>query len=365
VASNPGRPDGKGRQRATITDVAKLAGVSLQSVSNVLNDRTQGRMTPTTQARIWDAMRKLDYHPDARAARLRRRRAQAIAVTVLDPSPRFLADAFTAEMLSGAAHRAEQLGYRVLVTGGASAADERSVVNILRSGEADGMIVLPAGASEDWLRLLSALSESRRPFVVVQSQIELPTPGIPTGGSVSANEFDGGVSLAELLLYHGHRNTAFLTTLVSWPAVERRFAGICSALRAAGAPQPELITASDWTVDAGAVAVDAFLDAVTSRPTAIFGANDVLAGGALVAARRHGLRVPEDLSVVGFDDLDMAVALSPALTTVRVPGFEMGEAAAADVIDRVENPDEVEPRPRSFVTSAVLRGSHGPARATT
>jgi LacI family transcriptional regulator len=350
------------KRRATIADVARLAGVSRQSVSNVLNERVTGRMTPATQARIFEAMQKLDYYPDARAVRLRRRRAQAIAVSVLDASPRFLADAFTAEVLSGIAHHAATRGHRVLLSGGAPASDERSIANMLRSGEADGMIMLPSGASEDWLGLLAVISESRRPFVVVQSQMELSTAGFKSGGSVSADEYSGGLSLGRLLVEDRHRSAAFITTRVSWPAVVRRFEGICAAFDEARAPAPVVIEASDWTVEAGVTAVERWLHGTTAVPTAMFGANDVLAAGSIVALRHHGLGVPEDVSVVGFDDLDMAVALSPALTTVRVPGFAMGEAAATDLIDRIETHQDQLAHSRIFPTSIVLRQSHGPAR---
>ncbi len=349
-----------GRGRATIADVARLAGVSLQTVSNVLNNHVKGRMTKETEERVFGAMVKLDYCPDARAVRLRGNRAQAIAVTVLDPSPRFLADAFTAEVLSGIAYQAGELGYRVLLSGGAFNHDRSEVVKVLRSREADGMIVLPSGASAEWLDLLDAISSARRPFVVVQSQIELPTAGIPTGGSVSADDHGGGAKLGRLLTSLGHREIVFLTTEASWPAVERRFDGICETLGEAGVAPPEVVKAADWTVRAAAEAIAPYFERGRASCSAVVGANDVLAAGALVAARRQRLKVPRGVSIVGFDDLDVALAVIPALTTVRVPGFSIGVTAADDLIRRAEEPEEYPAQSRIFATELVLRDSHAP-----
>ena len=355
--------DGAGR-RPTITDVARLAGVSLQTVSNVLNGQASGRMRPTTEERVWDAIRKLDYYPDARAVRLRRKRAFALAVTVLDPSPRFLSDAFTAEVLSGAAHRARELGYRILLEGGASALHAQSIANILRSGEADAMIVLPSGELSEWVGLLEALSQTKRSVVVVQSQIELPSPGIPTAGSVNADDHGAGVELGRLLTSLGHTRTAFVTTRASWPAVKRRLEGVCDAFSEEGILPPATIASDGWTVEAGARATTAFLRQQTTPPTAILGANDVLAAGILVAARSHGLRVPQALTVVGFDDLDIAAAVSPPLTTSRVPGFQIGALAASEAIGAVEDAASYQPQSHTLPTELVLRASHGAAAAS-
>ena len=327
-------------KRTTIKDVAKLADVSVQTVSNVLNGRSKNRMKEATRQRVLEAIAKLDYHPNAMAARLRSNRVQTIVFAVFDPSPNFLADAFTAEVLSAAAHEARRQGYKLLLYGSTEPTAGDELGAMLRSREADGLILLPSGSVADWGATLERVASTQQPFAVVQSDIELPQPGLSSGVSVCADDFAAGKACGELLADLGHRRLLFVTTRASWAAVEKRLGGIRDVCDRRGMEPPHVVTAADYSIADADEAVSAFLREDASwRPTAIVGANDILALGALNAARRAGLHVPGTLSVMGFDDLDVAGAATPALTTVRVPALEIGAQAAASVVARIEDPD--------------------------
>jgi LacI family transcriptional regulator len=348
----------------TVRDVARHAGVSRQTVSNVLNGRDE-MMTSATRDRVVRAIEALDYYPDHNASKLRRSRVGTLALAVLDPSPRFLADAFTAEVVSGAAHCAREHNQGVLLYGLGPLSSQDALVECLRTRRADGVILLPSGDAEAWAPTLRAVVDTERPVVVVQSSSTLD--GVKRHvSSIHADDRGGGRYIGALLAELGHRNVLFVGSRVRWPAIDARLAGLREALRAAtDRHRVHIVLARDWTAVDGCRAVQrALARPRTDEPiTAVVAGNDVLAAGAIVAARNAGLEVPRDISIVGFDDLDLAAATSPALTTVWVPGFEIGVASCADLLRRIEN-DAAEPQQMVFDTRLVARASTGPAPPT-
>jgi LacI family transcriptional regulator len=348
---------------ATMREVADLAGVSRQTVSNVINGRAGHSMTDATRQRVIAAIEALDYHPDVNAARLRSRRARTIMFNVLDPSPRFLADAFTVEVLAGAAEVLRRAGYDLLLQGGDVASPDHlvRVVAPLLQRRADGLILLPSGSEPDWAETIEVVSRSGCPLVIFQGG-EWPEPS-PSGAiNVSADDYGGGRACGDLLAELGHRRVVFVTTAVTWPAVERRRAGLSEALAEHGIPAPTTVISSDWSVAQTHEAVARYLAALApgDQPTAIMGANDVLAAGVLAAARELVIDVPGTLSVIGFDDLDIAGATSPSLTTVKVPGLEMGRYAAQTLLTHIHGTGDGHDD-RRFDVELIRRGSTAPA----
>lgn len=323
-------------------------------------------MTPETRERVLAAMQQLSYHPNANALRLRQLRSNTIGFTILDPSPRFLADAFTVEVLSGAAEVLREHGFHLLLQGldPSGPTQAANVAAPLQMRQADGLVLMPSGPLDAWRETIVELGKTGCPVVLVQvavPELDEPSPRIT---SMRADDFGGGRSCGTLLVQLGHRRIAFLTTRASWPAVESRLEGAGEALANAGLAPATRILAADWTVADGRDAVARYLAETppAERPTAIMAANDVLAAGALAAIRETGLSVPRDISVAGFDDLDLALVVSPTLTTVAVPGYEVGRRAAEVVVEQLEASEPIAPS-QVLETKLVLRESTAPPPA--
>jgi LacI family transcriptional regulator len=202
---------------------------------------------------------------------------------------------------------------------------------------------------------LVALQESGFPFVVVDPRIPLDD-GIP---AVSAAHRAGALAATEHLLSLGHRRIGHISGPAGWAAATERIEGYHSALAAAGVlPTSELIAEGNFEAPSGVAAAHILLD-LPDPPTAIFASNDNMAAGVLQAAHERGLTVPGDLSVVGFDDADLATILSPELTTVRQPLAELGRTGVS-LLTRMLERQRVEPLRVELATRLVVRESTGP-----
>jgi DNA-binding LacI/PurR family transcriptional regulator len=342
----PSRP-----ARATIRDVARHAGVSIQSVSNVINGR-RGMVSQETQQRIEQAMAELEYHPDAGARGLRSRRARTLAFLVLDQHAGYLADPLTALMLGGVGDVARDRGYGVLIK--AARPDERAdhLLSPIEERRADGACVVLSGAPAVRRRHLDRLMRLAVPFVLFDEVVSSPLCTC-----VTAQNEEGARLLAEHLIERGHRRIAFVAARVPWPVVEQRHRGFRRALEEAGiAPDPSL-ERFEGEVDAGGGdEMVTRLLAEERPPTAVMATSDMLALGALRAARRAGLRVPDDLAVTGFDDFEFAAFVDPPLTTAYVPAHEMGRQGAAALLDRIET-EATRPARHEFPVEVRVRES--------
>ncbi len=222
----------------------------------------------------------------------------------------------------------------------------------LQPGIAAAIVILPPEPSEQ----LAALRARRFPFVVVDPR----TPPPRDIAAVSAAHFAGARSITAHLVQLGHRRIGMVAGPHNWLAGQARLAGHASALAEAGVLHPaELTRAGEPTVGFGHQAAGELLD-LPQRPTALACFNDKTAVGALAAASERGLRVPEDLSVTGFDDIDLAQATSPMLTTVRQPLAEMGRMAVSLLI-RLLDGHQVDALHVELATDLIVRGSTGPA----
>lgn len=310
------------RTRVTIRDVAALAGVSHQTVSRVIND--SGSVSAKTRARVESAIDELDYRPNAIARFMARGRTGSLAC--LAPN---LTDYTFASIIEGAQMEAREHGYFLL---SASAPDEETFAELLdqlvASGRTEGILVLNPYADQR-----HSLLPENVPTVFAGAR-----PREEAADSVSLDDVTAAHTATQHLLDLGHRDIAMITGPMAEDCSQDRCEGFWQALDAAALPQPmERIIEGDWSATSG---YQALMDLAESGPlpSAIFAQNDRMAVGVLRAARDLGVRVPEQLSVIGVDDIPLASYFAPPLTTVRQDFTAIGREAARLLIRVVESP---------------------------
>lgn len=342
------RREGETRGRATIRDIAQLAGVSVATVSRVINDRPD--VAPDTRDSVLRHVRAHNFTTNRSARALSVGRTGFVGFTM----PFIRADYFAA-ILAGALEAAYEQDMRLVLCATLQEHDrEVSLLETLMDGATDGAIVLlPEESSEELLELQS----SGYPFVVADPRVPL-AEGIP---AVSAGHRAGAKAATDHLLSLGHRRIAHISGHRGWAATEERIEGYHAALAAAHVlPSAELLAEGDFEAPSGYAAAGKLLD-LPDRPTAIFASNDNMAVGVLRAARERGLSVPEDLSVVGFDDAELAQIVTPPLTTVRQPLAELGRTAVS-LLTRMIERQRVEALRVELATRLVIRDSTEPLR---
>ena len=308
---------------ATIREVSRLAGVSTATVSRVLNGTSN--VSPATRGRVLEAIATLDFTPNTFARGLATNRSDGIGVTVNEvSSPYFGA------FIQGVEQVVRARGIHLMVSSGsADAALERASVDFLLRRRCDGLVV-QADALDDEA-LVELVQGAGVPVVVFGRSVA----EIASSCVVVDNEF-GGALATEVLLRHGHRTIGHVTGPLAYADARDRLAGYRRALEAAGVGFDErLVVESSFLEEGGALAVDGLLERAPEM-TAIFVGNDQMAAGAMRTLRERGLVVPDDVSLVGYDDVFLARYLTPALTTVRIPLVEMGRAAACLLLARLE-----------------------------
>lgn len=338
-------------KRASIKDVAELAGVSYQTVSKVLNG--QNHVSEQKAQRIWEAARTLGYQPNPQARNLRAQRSHLIGYSWLTAKPdevNHILDRFLSSMMQ----EAEAAQYHLLPF--PSRADQwvDSYRQLIDAGQVDGFVLSGINYADERVRFLL---ERRFPFV---------TFGRTHAAAAHAwVDVDGGAGLrlaTTHLLALGHRRIAAL----AWPEESRvgneRLAGYQAALAEAGAPAtPDLILRGENTFETGYALTQRWLAlSPDQRPTAIVAMNDTMAIGAIHAGQTHGLTIGRDLAIVGFDDAPMAQYLWPPLSSVRQPIREAGrrcvEVLLKQMHDQVTAPEQV-----MLAPELIIRASSQPA----
>jgi LacI family transcriptional regulator len=311
------------RRRPTSADVASRAGVSRTTVSLVLNDRGES-IPETTRQRVLEAARELGYHPDHSARGLAGGRSQTLALVLRQTPEQVAGDALLAETLRGLATAARSAGFRVLVE--PLIPGEATYGDLVRSGRADGVVV--SGPLFDDPELADLVADGF-PIVI---QGHLPGAAAPT---IDVDNEASARLAVDHLLELGHRRIACITNAaLTYTAAADRLAGYREALATAGVTAaPELVDEGAFDAASGHRAMTRILE--RGRPQAVFVASDVVALGAIGALREAGLRVPDDVSVVGFDDVPLAAYFDPPLTSIRVPAYELGLAAGRALLDRI------------------------------
>lgn len=329
------------RGRATIDDVARLAKVSKATVSRVFS--RSAVVTEETRRLVLEAAVAAGYRPNAVAQALRRRTSRSVVVLVPD-----LANPFYPEIVHGIERRARALGYAILMGNtDADPAIEDAYLDLVRDRRADGMLLLTGQLPPD----VDADDPDLPPIVLIAEH--LPGSRLPT---VRIDNVAAAAEIVGHLIDLGHRRIGHVAGPLSRILSVDRLAGYRQALAAAGiAFDPALVAQGDFRFPSGIAAGEALL-ALDEPPTAIFAANDESAVGVLRAARLRGLRVPEQLSVAGFDDIQLAEMSDPPITTVHQPRADMGAEAIGLLIRQLEKED-IAGTEIVLPTRLVIRGS--------
>ena len=333
------------QRRLTIRQIADLAGVSIATVSRVLNGR--GDVSDETRELVSRVIRENGYTANRSARGLSAGRTGLVGILVP-----LLYPAYFSAILAGAAQALSERDLQIVLSPTDHQHDrEVSVLDRLHALTDGALIVNPEESSDELERLL----DGGYRFVVLDPLMPL-NERIP---SVSAAHTSGADQAIRHLLELGHRRIAHITGPLGWVATEDRRRGYRAALASAGIlPDPALEIQAEPEIRPGREATLRLLE-LPERPTAVFAFNDNIAIGAIQAARARGLRVPDDLSIVGFDDVEHATIVTPMLTTVRQPLAEMGRTAVS-LLNRLLERQNFETLHIELATRLVVRESTAP-----
>ncbi|NML08730.1 LacI family transcriptional regulator [Sphingobium sp. AR-3-1] len=324
----------------SIHDVAALAQVSIKTVSRVVNKAPN--VSPELQARVDAAIKQLDYRPNQSARRLAGGKSFMIAFLYNNPAP-----GYVSRIQIGAAWRCRELGYHLVVEPISPGGEERFEVldRLVAALRPDGVLLVPPLSDDEGL--LARLAEMKLPYARIAGSV------VAASFTIHTPERAAGRMVADHLIALGHRRIGVITPPPTHRAALRRVDGVRDGLAAADiAIDDALFVQGQFDFASGIEAGEALL-ALPQPPSAVFATNDDMALGVLTLAHRIGLRVPEDLSVTGFDDTSASLTSWPPLTTVRQPLEDMGRS----VIDALANGPVDAPE---FLFTLVERGSSGP-----
>jgi LacI family transcriptional regulator len=330
--------------RPTIRTVAAKAGVSIATVSRFLNG--SAHINAETEAKVREAIADLGYVPNASARGLATNTTQTIALIF----PK-LSGPFFAELIRGAETEAGAAGYHLLIysIAGSAAGDDDQTLGLLTT-KVDGLILASRGVQQNYVR---DLQRQGTPIVLLGEE-----PGEIAGDSIRPDNAGGARQMVTHLLEHGYRRIGFIHGPETQTHAQERLRGYCDALHAYELScVPELIVPGAFDEHSGYTAMQRLLH-LHPRPEAVFAANDQMAIGALTAVYESGLRVPEDVALVGFDDIEPARYLRPPLTTVHQDMTGQGRLAVQMLLARIQG-SETPPETRVLPTELVIRRSCG------
>lgn len=338
------------KKQVTSQDVADLAGVSRTTVSFVLNNVPGMKISEETRQRVLGAARQLNYYPASAARTLVSGKTRRIGLVLCEQRDHLMADAFLPPFLRGVGDLIHQEGYRVVFQSAEDKTGEIAYVGLLREQHVDGLIV-SSPRSDDFQ--LSHLHEEGYPLVL---HGRLPDCTLPF---VDVDNVGGARKAVSHLIELGHRHVGLITNApLSYTSSQDRLTGYRQALQETELPfDDELVRYGEFSPESGRKAMESLL-ALPSPPSAVFVASDVVALGAMAAVRERGMRIPQDVALVGFDDIFLAAYVSPPLTTVRLPAYGLGWAAG-DMLIRLINEDEPVERQMLLESELVIRQSCG------
>jgi LacI family transcriptional regulator len=328
---------------STIRDVAKRARVSIATVSRVTNSNPH-KVNDETRSKILKAVKELDYRPNALAQGLIMKKSMTIGVIIPD-----ISNPYYAEIVRGIQDGAEGVGYAVVLQN-TDRKKERIIkcIQVLRDKQADGIIFSGGRIHGD--EILSSLDEiAGRVVVIGRHEVDTPAVNVDNAG--------GAVQAVRHLIDLGHEKVGFISGPKTSTSIIDRFQGYKGSLEQNGRRyEKNWVKQGNLTPESGYQAAKEILNLKT-RPTAILACNDLMAFGAVHAAKSLGLGVPEDLSVIGFDNIPLSSYFDPPLTTVEIPMYTVGMAAMQMLADLLAGRD-VE-RLRLFKTNLLVRKSTG------
>jgi len=330
--------------KITIKEVARRAGVATMTVSRVLNH--SGYVSEDAKNRVERAVEELGYMPNQLARGLRSKKTGTIALVVTD-----ITNPFFTTVARGVEDAASDSSNLVLFCNTDESEDEeKRYMRLLIEKRVDGILLVPAETGRYALQIAKAQGV---PLVVLDRAVEDASFDV-----VRCDCVRGTAELADMLLASGHRRFAILAGHSGVSTTLERIDAFTQAVsRVSGASSVEVFY-GEFTVASGYENALAAL-ALRPRPTAVFAINNFISIGALAALRENGARVPEDIALVGFDDLPASMVVSPFLTVVSQPAYEMGHEAVRMLFRRIESP-ESEPRQILLPTDLIVRQSSGP-----
>lgn len=330
--------------KLTIRQIAEMAGVSVTTVSQILNNKGS-RFSEDTRKRVLDIVNEHQYRPDFFASNLINRHSKTIGMIIPD-----VTDFFFSKMVEGAENYLTPLGYKlILCHSQQSLAKETQLLQDLNHRSVDGVLLatpnlMPEGYAygSDFYR--------KMPLVLIDRGINQRDTG-----RLIIKEYEGAYQAVSYLAQQGHRHIALLKENGSYYQLQERYNAYRHALKDAGiAYKKHYVATGDLTINGGYQAAKAIL--ANPEVTAIFCSNDAMAIGCYRAIYELGKKVPEEISVIGFDDIELTASLAPALTTVQQPIFEIGFTAAKFLVDAIEFPERRMPN-KIFETKLILRES--------
>jgi LacI family transcriptional regulator len=330
----------------TLEDIARKCGVSRSTVSRVIN--REANVSPDTRQRVEEMIAQINFQPNLAARGLAAGKTRVLGVVIPMGVTAIFTDPFFPSLIQGVSITCNAADYSVMLWLDDPEYERRTVRQILYNGLVDGVIIA-SNMMDDPIVL--ALGEGKLPYVMVGR-----SPGNKKVNFVDVDNYGGARKAVRHLLDLGRRRIAHIAGPHNLIAGLDRYQGYLSGLYEGGIfPDPALVVEGDFTDLSGYSAVQRLLP---HHPDAIFTASDAMANGALRALLEAGVRVPQDISLVGFDDIPFASRTFPPLTTVRQPIQRIGSLAAETLIEVIEHPQD-QPRQVILPTDLIVRGSCG------
>ena len=327
--------------KLTIKDVAKKANVSITTVSRVSNG-SKG-VSAKTRRRVMKTIKELDYSPSAMASGLKTRLSKSIGIAV----PETIGD-FYGEVINGIELTATENGYNLIISLNHHIVEEElSAVNFFKAKKVDGAVLVTTSGDDDYV---NSLIEEGYNIVL----LDRDPHGLKVD-TVKIDNFRGGYIATEYLLSLGHSNILFIEGVHYIDSSKERFNGYRRALKDKKIKfNPDFILSGDFFVESGYSSIKKYLDKYGLNFSAIFASNDQMAMGAIKALNDKGISVPNDISVIGFDDSYISPYIIPPLTTIKQRREEMGKVAAELLLDRISSHNNKERTPRQIIIPAEL-----------
>lgn len=332
----------------TIRDIARLTGVSIATVSRALNESP--RIKPATKEKILKVVSQKGYRPDPIARGLSAGKTTNIGFVLID-----ISNPFYSPIIRAIEERVEaENHYLLLCNTEHSSAKESKYINVLVENKISGLIVSPLQKKWDYLKLLKA---SKIPFVFILASLG------EKYDCVDVDNVKGAYNAVNHLINLGHKRIAYISRgLLHKHPASQRLKGYKKALADNGLPFNQTLVVNTITdqgkIEEGYQSTSKLLS-LPEKPTAIFAFNDLIAIGCMKALKEKGIRIPEDIAVIGFDDIEIAPFLEPPLTTVRIPQYEIGKTAVRILFEKINRINENEYRKICFEPQLIIRKSCG------
>ena len=336
--------------KKTMKSIAALAGVSSATVSRVFNPDLEKLVKPEVKAKIMKISQREGFYPNLQAQYLAGIPVNAVGI-VLPNSSFFINSYYITENIRGITEEAERAGYYIMFFATHQKLSEFNYMKIFNSKAVGGFILMNTGDIEK--ETIHELSRANIPFVVINNYFK----GMPLN-YVDADNIKGAYQAVKYLISKGHTKIACIRGHTGSRNSDDRVKGYLQALKEHRIPvKKDFICIGDFMETRGKEAAEKLLQ-LTQRPTAIFACNDEMALGASHAVIERGLKIPEDIAIIGFDDSRIASIITPSLSTVRQPVYDMGMEATKILVEKMKNP-RMKPRKKIFHSTLIIRKSSG------